>query len=274
MLKTCFNFDTIVLFEPSNADKSHRGVKPRKARRPETTSNRTRDPTMKVILGPTIGQASGRLGSSVYSHNRGGAYIRNGSIPVTSTTPAALAAKARLTTVSQNWQTLTEAERLAWDQFALQNPRNDRLRQTVTLTGHAAYVSLQTRRLLAAQGFLASPPIDPAPNGLLTLTGTFDIGAGAFAIAYTATPLGAGVQLWLRAAVYESQGINYVQNLLRFVGRSASAQASPFDSQTLIEAVFGALTVGQRVTIMVSTYDTATGLLSSPMRVDGTVIST
>jgi len=46
--------------------------------------------------GPLVGQVSGRVGGTVFSHNRGGAYIRNGSIPYAVYSQKALQAKSAL----------------------------------------------------------------------------------------------------------------------------------------------------------------------------------
>ena len=98
-------------------------------------------------------------------------------------------------------------------------------------------------------------------------------GTSLFDITYTATPLAAAVELWILAAVVNSAGITYVRNLLRFIGVSAAAQASPLDIQTLVEDKFGTLIVGQTLHVRVSTYDTATGLLSVGLE-DSVVITT
>lgn len=227
----------------------------------------------KVILGPTIGQASGRLGSMIFSHNRGGAYLRNGSHPVISTTSDALAAKARLGTVSQQWQAQTTGVRKSWDEFAKNNPVNDRLRQSITLTGHASFVKLNTRRLLAGLALLTAPPIDPAPQALTTLALEADIGTGDFEINFTPTPLGATELLWIRAAVTEAPSINYVENLLRVVDITSAAETSPYDPQAAIEAKFGTLVVGMTVTVQVAVYDNASGLISNELRASAVVIS-
>lgn len=224
--------------------------------------------------GGLVGQISGRLGGDVYSHNRYGQYVRAGTNPVTSTTPYALAAKARMTSVTQTWQGLSAAEKLAWNAWANTNPTINRLGESIHLTGHAAFVGLSARILAVPTGIQTTPPIVPAPLPLISLTFTADIGPGVFEFAYNATPLPATSRLWINACVLDSAGINYVENYLRLVGTSASAQASPFDPQTLIEARFGELQVGQIIVATVSVIDLDDGQLSAPLRCQATVIDT
>lgn len=226
------------------------------------------------VAGAVVGQVSGRVGSNVFAKNRYGSYVRNGTVPITSTTSYATAAKARMTGATQAWQGLTAGQRQAWTEWAAANPVLNRVGQQIHLTGHAAYVGNRCRLIAAGQAAISSPPTIAAPAPLLTLTGTWDIGLGNFEITYTATPLGAAEYLWIDACVTRSPGINYVENLMRFIGVSAAAQASPFDSQTLVEARLGTLIVDDIVTLYVSVFSSASGLLSAPLRVRGTVVST
>ncbi len=222
-------------------------------------------PTMKFTPGPTIAAASGSIGGTVYSHNRGGMYTRNRSIPITSTTTFALNAKSRLATASAAWQDLTDAQRAAWLSWALQNPVTDTLGFPRHLTGHQSYVALNTRLALDSQSAISTPPIVSAPDGLLTIVQDGDEGAGDVDLTFTATPLGATEKLWMQAAVTNSAGITNVNNLYRFIGTSAAAETSPYDNEAQIETRLGTLIVGQKLHMKASVFDTATGLLSLPL---------
>ncbi len=215
-----------------------------------------------ITPGPTVAAISGSIGGTVYSRNRGGAYIRNRAIPVDPNTTAQQNARAILSNQSQAWQGLTDSQRAAWSNWAKQNPVTNTLGNSILLSGHQAYVQLNARLDLDDQTQISLPPIVAAPTALDSLVIDGDEGAGDVDATFTATPLGANVKLWLTAAVVNSAGISYVRNLLRFIGTSAAAQTSPYDYETQIETKFGALIVGQRIFLRVSTFDTATGLLS------------
>lgn len=227
----------------------------------------------KFTPGPAVAAVSGSIGGTVFSRNRYGAYTRYRAVPVTSTSSYAVNAKTRLSNRSQAWQGLTAAQRLAWREWAADHPVIDRLGQTQLLTGQAAYIGLNTRLVAAGQSAITAPPIIAAQPGLTSLVQDCDIGAGDMDLTFTATPLAAGAMLWIQAAVIDSAGINYVQNKLRFVGVSAAAQASPFSHESLVTARFGTLVVGQYVHVQVSVFDSATGLLSQPMK-DVTIVTT
>lgn len=227
----------------------------------------------KFTPGPAIAAASGSVGGTVFSRNRYGAYTRNRAIPVNPGTSFQLAVRAELGNLSTAWGGLTAGQRLAWQEWANQNPIVDALGQSQILAGNAAYIQLNARLLRAGLTTSATPPIVVSPDALTTLTMTGDIGLGAFELVFTPTPL-VDDRLWLTAAVTNSAAITYVRNRLRFVGTSATSQASPFDPQSLIEARFGTLIVGVTVHVYASVFDTTTGLLSTPRRVSVVVTST
>lgn len=228
----------------------------------------------KIVPGPMIASASGSIGGTVFSRNRGGAYVRNRSIPITSTTTFALAAKNRFSTFSAAWSGLTDAERNAWLAYSLQNPVTDTLGFPRNLTGHQSFVAINCRRDLAGDAQLNDPPIVVAPDGLSTLVLAADIGLGNVDITFTPTPLAATEHIWLQGAVTNSPGITFVENLYKHILVDAAASASPLDIQVLIEARLGTLIVGQKLFVLASVYDDASGLLSQPLRAEAAVITT
>ncbi len=229
---------------------------------------------MKFTPGPAIASASGSIGGTVFSRNRGGAYTRNRAIPVTSTTSQALAAKARFATESQFWQTLTDGERGAWDSYSLQRPITDTLGFPRHLTGHQTFIAINTRRALIGDARLTAPPIVSAPTGLLTAVQDGDEGLGDVDLTFTGSPLGATEHLYMYAAITNSAGINYVQNLLKFIGVSAAAETSPYDNEAQIETRLGTLVVGTKLFVQVHVYDNATGLISLPLRSEVIITTT
>jgi len=224
--------------------------------------------------GPLAGQISGRLGASIFSHNRGGPYIRNGTIPTKVTSQYATNIKTILAARSAAWQGLTAAQRLEWVEYARQNPIQNRLGLQKTLTGHQAYISINHRLAQAGDTLLSVPPIGGPPDSLTSLSLSLDIGAGDFKASFAATPLAADDRLWLQAAVLPSAGCTYIGNLLKLIKISDKAQATDYDFQADCEARFGALQVNDRITVVASVFDSATGLLSNPLRASGTVSST
>ncbi len=223
--------------------------------------------------GPLAAAISGSIGGTVFSRNRGGTYVRNRSIPVDPNTIAQQEVRAILATQSSAWADQTDAVRAAFQNWAVQNPVVNALGHSILLSGQQAFVQINARLAFFSLSPLTSPPIINAPDGLSSLDVDGDIGLGDVDLTFGVTPLPANIALWIRAAVVNSAGVSYVRNKLRFVLGSATAQASPLDIQTQVEAKFGTLVVGQTLHVRVSTFDTTTGLLSVGLE-DKVVITT
>ncbi len=116
---------------------------------------------MKVIPGGFAGGApSGSLGSGVASHNRGGYYVRNRVIPVNPNTGRQQTIRAFFTSLVNFWtNTLTQAQRDAWDAYGANTPVLDRLGQTIFLTGQNQYVRTNVPRRQLGQARVDAAPI-------------------------------------------------------------------------------------------------------------------
>jgi len=228
-----------------------------------------------IKTGSVVGQISGRVGGNVFSRNRGGAYVRNGSIPTRSTTPYAEAAKQRLADWSKAWALLTNVQQLGWKNWAVQNPVINRLGDAITLSGHQAYVQLNINIALASGTAIDDPPVVAPPTGLLTLTATYDIGAGNFGLAFTPSPIGTNNTLMVECAVVDNPGVKYVQNLFKLIAVTPTDITSPQNGlESAVEARFGTLIVGQQVYWRITVLDSVTGLKSQAIITNGVVIST
>ncbi len=226
------------------------------------------------ILSALATAVSGSIGGITGSHNRGGMYLRARVTPINPQTVDQLAARNRLASQSSAWGALTEPQRLSWNDFAAQNPVADKLRQSQILTGQQTYVKVNVRLEQATDPVLTDAPIGTAPASLTSVAATFDIGAGTTEITFAPNPTGADIRLWLTASVTNSPGIEFVKNLTRVITITAKNVASGFDYLTVLEAKFGTLQVGQKVSLFPRAFDSTTGLISGMQRVDGIVVST
>jgi len=230
--------------------------------------------SMAIIrTGAVVGQISGSIAGTTYSHNKGGPYIRNRAIPTNPSSTKQLQRRADLATISTDWQNETAANRASWEEWARQNPIVNALGESILKSGHQAYVGLNTRILLASGTPISVPPVVARPDGFLTAVQAGDIGAGNVDFTFTAA-LVAGNQVELWAAVTNSAGITYVENLYKFIAFSAVDQASPWSDQASIEADLGTLIVGQTLHIKAAQFDPANGQRSTFVRDDVVITST
>ena len=100
---------------------------------------------MTLVVHPDGTQMSGSSGGTTFSHNRFGAYRRNRSIPVNPNTDRQVAVRNAVRALTIAWQnTLTQDQRDAWETYADNVPWQNKLGQSVLLTGLNHYVRSNT----------------------------------------------------------------------------------------------------------------------------------
>jgi len=161
------------------------------------------------------------------------------------------------------WRSLTDAQRADWESLGSQITRTDSLGQTYTFNGFMAYTSVNNNNLAAGNAVVSTPPTLTDPGTLATVTLTLT--SSSFSVAYTATPLGAGVRAFIFASPQMSAGRAFNGNY-RLIAVTAAAAASPANILTAYTGVFGAPVTGNRIFVQVQLY--LTGFLGSPFAVN------
>lgn len=105
------------------------------------------------------GSASGSIASSTYSHNRFGQYVRNRTTPVNPQSAAQVEVRAALAQLTTRWaQTLTQAQRDAWDLYGSNVTMKNKLGQDILLTGFNHYLRSNVILVIGGQA-----PVDAGP---------------------------------------------------------------------------------------------------------------
>lgn len=205
---------------------------------------------------------SGSQADTTAARNRYGQYNRTRSTPVNPNTTYQGAVRNRLSVNSAAWRALTDGQRAGWASLGEQMTRTDSLGQTYTLTGFQAYCSVNGNNLAAGNAVVSAAPALVTPSGLLTATITLT--AAVLSVAYTTTPLGAGIRLFSYCSKPKSAGVMFESDL-RLLAVSAAAAASPADLYATYIARFGVPVVGQAIFFAFHLY--SGGFLSGPLAV-------
>lgn len=168
--------------------------------------------------------------------------------------------RARLAANSAAWRALTDAQRSGWIDLGESMVRTDSLGQSYTLDGAQAYASVNNNKLAAGDAVVSDAPALVTPSALSTATITLT--AAAFSVAYTPTPLGAGVRLFIRVSLQRSAGRSFESDY-RLLAVTAAAAASPHNALAAYTARFGVPVVGNRIFLCLETY--SGGFLSGPL---------
>lgn len=211
---------------------------------------------MKILTVPE----SGSLAGQTASRNRYGQYLRTRATPVNPSSSFQVTVRARLATNASNWRDLTAAQRLAWADLGSQITRNDSLGQSYTLTGFGAYCLVNNNKLAAGDTAISDPIAYAVPDPLLTITPTATV--ATLSVAYTTTPLAAGVRLFVYASPGRSPG-RIFEGDYRLVSVTAAAAASPANIFAAYVLRFGAPVVGNKIFVTGQTY--LAGIMGPPL---------
>lgn len=95
-------------------------------------------------------QRSGKQGGIVWSHNRGGPYVRNRGIPTNPNTDRQAAVRIAVRNLAIFWETeLTQAQRDGWDVYAAAVSWLNRLGQSINLTGLNHFIRCNTQKVVS-----------------------------------------------------------------------------------------------------------------------------
>jgi hypothetical protein len=207
---------------------------------------------------------SGKIGGTVASRNKGGAYVRAFVKPTQPHSAGQEAARQRLAGYSGEWRQLSDAQRLAWVSYANIHPVLDRLGASIILTGAQQYTKVNTNRDLAGDATtnstvpgepnFAVQPVSPDSivmeignaSVLMDLNGT--AAADQVFFFYAAGPVSAGVS----NTISEQRLVS----VFTLIAQDIIDGTTP-DQFNAYEAYFGAMAgaTGQKITGQIYEYD-------------------
>jgi hypothetical protein len=203
--------------------------------------------------------SSGSAADTTWSRNRWGQYTRRRAAPVNPASSFQGVVRARMALNAAAWRALTGAQRAGWASLGLSMTRTDSIGQSYSLTGFAAYCSVNNNNLAAGNAVVSAAPALTTPTALATVTPTLT--AAAFSLAFTPTPPAAGQRVFTFVSPQTSAGRAF-SNDLRLLQVSAAAAASPVNALAAYTARFGVPVVGNRIFFSLQVYDL--GFLSGP----------
>ena len=112
----------------------------------------------KIVFGGGVSLASGKIGGTVYSRNKGGSYSRNWVVPTNPQTTRQNNQRNLLALKAAAWRALTDGERDAWTTWAADNPILDRVGNSIVLSGAQAYNKININRTNAGDAAAQTTP--------------------------------------------------------------------------------------------------------------------
>jgi len=220
-----------------------------------------------VRFGGGVADVRGSIGGSTFSRGRGGAIARVRVKGTQRHTAAQQARRSSLSNLAGQWNNiLTAAQRAAWEQYAVATTWTNRLGDTITVTGMAAFVQTNALRLMAAQTILAAAPAAPGRVGAAPITATIVATTKVLSItaiggSWIATTVGDTVHLFASAPM--NPGRTGAPRGIHWVGSVIGASSTPLPFTVTLAAN---MVVGQNVVVESVHVDT-TGRVAARERI-------
>lgn len=221
-------------------------------------------------------QASGSVGGLTYSHNRGGMYTRARTIPTNPSSAYQAVIRGFVAALTSAWNdTLSAAQRAAWDVYAENVPMLDSLGESRNIGGLGHYVRSNVPRLQAG--------LDRVDDG----PGTYNLGeftnptidavdatADEIDVGFTAGDdwVGEdGAALLVLCSRPQNPGINYFTGPYRFADSIDGDSGTPPTSPASLTLPFSVV-AGQKIFAQFRV-SRADGRLSLPFRLGDTAVT-
>lgn len=221
--------------------------------------------------GIAVVEGRGKINGSVASKNRAGAYFRTKVTPVNPRTTAQLTARGLLTTLSQTWRSLTQAQRDAWNAAVSDFSSTDVFGDLRNPTGKNLFTKLNINLLNAGQSTISAPPLPAEISGAIPLSLTISVGTPTYDLAHD--PGAAGITMLVFATSGLSAGVSFVKSEFRLIGTFAADNISPENIETAYLAKFGAPAVGTKVFVQIVPINNTTGQAGSRAQVSTIVLA-
>lgn len=221
-----------------------------------------------VKLGGLAQDVRGSLNGSVFSRNRGGAYVRTKVSPVQPISRWSGLVRCIFPAISARWSTvLTDIQRTDWEAWAATHPIANVFGDAIILSGVACYMRVVAYLRMCGCGYLSAAPTtfavaDPgtpvvvatALAGVLTLS----VAAGR---ALTADE---GNMVYLTKPLSGSRAPQQGDyKLLNLASLTSFQNADPLGSQVLIRIPNTTWVVGQRIGVYFAVINKVTGAVSA-----------
>lgn len=219
---------------------------------------------MAKVIQPLMSLAArGKAGILVFNQWRSFNTVKLLKSPTQPNTAAQLSRRAVMKAAAGAWSALTQEQRDAWQQYAIDHLETDWTGVTKRLTGQNWFIRCYCNCLLVGAAAPTTPPLTAAPASVVGLALACAGGAGTASTIDWTTPADAGVTLVVRECGPISVG--------RVPRIEASAVLMTITSETVGAQQLHAAAVAGRYGYWVHAINEANGLASQPVFAEITI---
>ena len=199
----------------------------------------------KIKFGMMMTDARGKLGGQVFSKNRGGAYIRTKVTPSNPRSTFQQAIRSLLSTFSQQWSALTEAQRASWNGAVANWSKTDIFGDIKNPTGKNLFVRLNNKAVNAGYASMTDAP-EKAETPLNDCTGVV-VNISATTIDLVGLTGIAGARVIVSATPQLTAGTSNAKNKFRQIYNAVSNAVVDTDLFNAYKDRFGTPVAGANI---------------------------
>jgi hypothetical protein len=206
---------------------------------------------MKAKWGAIVVDGRNKIGGHVASKNKSGAYFRTKVTPVNRQTTRQTATRSLLTTISQAWRGLTQAQRDSWNSAVSNFKKTNIFGDIVTPSGFNLFQKLNNNIITLGGTLVSAVPVVASLDGFTAPSLTYTSGTPALSLAFTAAA-GTDHGYKIFATAPQSSGKNFVKAEYRLISHGTTTPTSPLDILSLYTAVFGSVgAIGKKIFVKI-----------------------
>ena len=219
----------------------------------------------KLTPGVGFSSASGKLGGITFAAGPGGQILRANGHTVRHSSALSISKRQQFLGVASAWRSLTNAQRILWDDFANEIQSSSATSTGQKLTGYLMFCRCNLSLLDAGQSQLTVPGLILKPATISWLTGALSVSGNTLSATFSKSTNDLGVNT-LYATSPIPQGVrNYQSRSFRRIATGASGgTANRFSQYTTQWSWPNSSLVGQYIVIRVVDV-MATGLRQPPV---------
>ena len=200
---------------------------------------------MKLKFGAIVTDGRGKIGGHVASKNRAGAYLRTKVTPSNPNTVAQMQARSILGSLSQQWSTLLESQRLGWNDAVKEWGTTDIFGDIKRPSGINLFVKLNSNLISVGLPQVLDVPAKREVPAVVIKSASYKVSTGALFINFD-SDLANGLIALIRATPKLSAGVSFVKSQFRVIG-SENVQLDNVGLIGVYSSKFGAVSAGDNV---------------------------
>lgn len=222
----------------------------------------------KIKTTAIVADIRGKLNGSVFSKNRGGAFVRTKVTPSNPQTSYQAAVRSILGGLAQGWRSLTQAQRDAWNSAVSNYTGTDIFGDIKTPSGINLYTKLNANLAEVGMAYINTPPLPQGAASVTELSGSADISSLNITVDAGAGNVPASNAFVIRATAPQSPGKKFLKGKYRNI--TVIAAGSPMQNNIWADYVarFGTPVAGQKIGVECYMVNTATGEKSPSISTD------